>query len=325
MNTIILTGDHIQEVISNVGIDSIMDQLIERTYDAFVSYNEQDSVMTTRSGFNYNKPYEGLVEWMPIRKISQEEVLIKVVGYHPQNPDRHKLPTILSTISKYDTNTGHLKAIIDGVLPTSLRTGAIAAVASKLFGHPDSKVLGLIGCGAQAITQLHAISRTFDIEKVLYYDTDTLTQKSFETRVNMLNLTCELIPSQIKEIVGEVDILSTATSIGIGEGPLFQNEKTKDWLHINAIGSDFPGKFEVPLPFLKGSYVCPDWIDQANIEGECQQLENGDVGENLASCLKEAHKYSHLKEKHTVFDSTGIALQDLVVCGMFLLYLEQID
>lgn len=325
LNTLIITGDHIQEIIQHIGIDSIMDQLIEESYKAFVNFDAEDSLMTARSGFNYQEPREGLVEWMPIRKISDEEVLIKVVGYHPQNPEAFKLPTILSSVSTYDTKTGHLKALIDGVLPTSLRTGAISAIASKLLGNSKSSHLGLIGCGAQSVTQLHAISRVFPLKKVFYYDSDASAVQSFPSRVEMLNLDCELISTDIEMILSESDIISTATSIGIGEGPLFEHRKTKDHLHINAIGSDFPGKFELPLEFLKQSYVCPDWLDQATIEGECQQLALEDIGENLSDCLKGADKLNHLKDKLTVFDSTGIALQDLVAANVFLKHAAQLN
>ena len=69
---------------------------------------------------------------MPVYK-KGKEVVIKVVGYHPHNPGKFNLPTILSSISSYDTTTGHLKGIADGVLLTALRTGAASAVASKVM------------------------------------------------------------------------------------------------------------------------------------------------------------------------------------------------
>jgi len=323
LETLLITGEHIQTIISNVGLDVIMDELIEKTYKAFVNFDADESIMPIRAGFNYLEPHEGLVEWMPIRTISKEEVLVKMVAYHPRNPVKYHLPTIISTISKYDTRNGHLKALIDGVLPTSLRTGAVAAVASKLFGNTNSVSLGLIGCGAQSITQLHALSRVFKFKQIYFYDADEMTQKSFIERVSMLNLSCDFIPSNIKEIVEESDIVSTATSIGIGDGPLFQNQKTKGWLHINAIGSDFEGKFELPIDFLGQSYVCPDRLSQAKIEGECQQLQDDQIGDDLSSCLKQANQLEHLKNQRTVFDSTGIALQDSVVADLFLKYAEK--
>ncbi len=323
--TLLVTGQDLQQIIFNIGLDSLMDQLIEETYLALVNYDPSDCVMNRRSGYNYTEPAEGLVEWMPIRQISKDQVVIKVVGYHPRNPEQYQVPTIISTISKYDTRTGHLSALIDGVLPTSLRTGAAGAIASKLFGYSQSQSLGLIGCGAQAVTQLHGISRVFDLKQIYYYDIDELTSQSFVARAAMLDLDCEFVPMSINEIVRESDIISTATSIGIGEGPLFAELPTKEWLHINAIGSDFPGKFELPFSFLENSYVCPDWIDQAVIEGECQNLESHQIGESLSHCLKEANTFEHLKNSRTVFDSTGIALQDLVSSKIILEHAERLN
>ena len=69
--------------------------------------------------------------------------MVKLVGYNPANVEGVGLPTILSTISLYDVNTGHLRALCDGTFPTALRTGAASAVASRLLAHPDSRVLGL--------------------------------------------------------------------------------------------------------------------------------------------------------------------------------------
>ncbi len=325
VKSLILTAENIQQIVEAVGMDEIMDQLIERTYRAFIEFSKENSKMPIRSGFSYDEPKVGLIEWMPIRDIKEEEILLKVVAYHPQNPKDYKLPTILSTIANYDTRTGHLKAIMDGVLPTALRTGASSAVASKLFGRPDSKKLGLIGCGLQSITQLHALSRIFPIETVLYFDIDELTHNAFEHNASVLELSINFKSASIDEIVRSVDILCTATSIGVGEGPLFENQETNPWLHINAIGSDFEGKYELPKALLLNSYVCPDHLDQALIEGECQQLQSTDIGMDIVTCLQHANPHEHLKLKRTVFDSTGIALEDQIVCDLFLEYAASME
>jgi ornithine cyclodeaminase/alanine dehydrogenase-like protein (mu-crystallin family) len=254
---------------------------------------------------------------MPIYKTG-EEVVIKVVGYHPNNPEKFKLPTILSTISSYDTKTGHLKGLVDGVLLTALRTGAASAMATKYLAHPKSSVLGLIGCGAQSITQLHAISRLFPITKVLIYDTDLEAVKSFENRSSLLGLDVEVSQKEIEDILKESDIICTATSIEVGEGPLFETYTSKPHLHINALGSDFPGKIELPVSLLKNSFVCPDFNEQAKIEGECQQLSDDEIGSDLYSVIQNFDDYKHLKNELTVFDSTGWALEDQVVMDLFL-------
>jgi len=246
------------------------------------------------------------------------KVLIKVVGYHPSNPGKFNLPTIVSTISEYDTNSGHLCALIDGVLATAIRTGAASAVASKLMAKPTSSVLGLIGCGTQAVTQLHAISLCFKIERVLFYDVDPNASSSFEKRCSALNLNTGFISTTIEEIVKNSDILCTATSIDIGAGPLFSNIETKPHLHINAVGSDFPGKVEIPLELLQKCFVCPDFIEQAIVEGECQQLDQKDIGAGLVEVVQNSDKYAYVQNERSLFDSTGWALEDKVVMELFL-------
>lgn len=320
-STILLTATCIQRIIQEVGLDEIMDQLIERTYFAFSEFDDKNTLIPIRSGFNYKEPAEGLIEWMPLRNIKKDEVLVKMVGYHPQNPTRYQLPTIISTIAKYDTNTGHLKALIDGVLPTALRTGAASAVATKVLANSESNVLGLIGCGAQAVTQLHALSRVYTLKEVLYFDTDPSAVESFQDRVDVLGLkNIEFKHLDINEIVAQADIVCTATSIGVGEGPLFDYSNSKTWLHVNAVGSDFEGKIELPKDLLLQSYVVPDLLEQAVIEGECQQLEPDQIGENIISVIKSTNQLQYLKEQLTVFDSTGIPLEDEVAANLFLDY-----
>lgn len=324
-DTFLLTGECLQQIVRIVGINKIMDELIEKMYHSFINFKEDKSIMLTRSGFNYREPKEGLIEWMPIRDISKDKVTVKVVGYHPHNPIEQNLPTIISTISQYNTSTGHLQAIIDGVLTTSLRTGAASAIASKLMARQKSNVLGLIGCGAQAVTQLHALSRIFDFDSVIYFDIDTSVQNSFQSRTEVLGLNMMYAPSTIQEIVESSDILCTATSIPINEGPLFQYKNSKKWMHINAVGSDFPGKIELPKSLLEKSYVCPDFTEQAIVEGECQQLSPDQIGEDLITCLQNEKQFQSLKEDLTVFDSTGMALQDQIVAELFLDYAEQLQ
>jgi ornithine cyclodeaminase/alanine dehydrogenase-like protein (mu-crystallin family) len=318
--TLVLSSFDIQEILRHFGVDWTMMTLVERLRIAINNYNPQKISIPVRSGFHYEKPQSGLIEWMPLYHQDDQggKVLIKVVGYHPSNPGKFNLPTIISTISEYDTNSGHLCAVIDGVLATAIRTGAASAVASKLLAHPTSSTLGLIGCGTQAVTQLHAISLCFNIERVLIYDIDPNASSSFEKRCSALNLDIDFVSTDIEEIVKNSDILCTATSIDIGAGPLFSDIETKSHLHINAVGSDFPGKVEIPFDLLQKCFVCPDFIEQAIVEGECQQLEQKDIGAGLVEVAQNSDKYAYLQTERSVFDSTGWALEDKVVMDLFL-------
>lgn len=321
--TLVLPQQDIHDIVSHFGVDTVMDDLITRLTIAIRELNTGQTIIPIRSGFNYQSPYPGLVEWMPLFE-KGKQVVVKMVGYHPQNPDQFGLPTVLSTISAYDTHTGHLKSILDGVLLTSLRTGAASAISTKHLAHPDSETLGLIGCGAQAVTQLHAISRVSSLKKVLIYDNNADALGSFENRCRALNLKVEIEASSIEEIIGASDIVCTATSIDPGSGPLFENLPTKQHLHINAVGSDFPGKVEVSLDFLNNSFVCPDFKAQAIIEGECQRLEENKIGAELPDVLKNYDNYAHIRNERSVFDSTGWSLEDAVVLELFADYAKQL-
>lgn len=315
--TLLLKEKDLQKLIYSVGIDVIMDLLISRLEEEIRNYDHIQLKIPVRSGFNYKLPDLGLVEWMPIYQ-SGSNIVIKVVGYHPNNPTKYQTPTIASTISSYNTSNGHLQGLMDGVLPTALRTGAASAVATKYLAHSSSGILGLIGCGAQAVTQLHAISRILQIEKVLIFDIDSNSQATFKNRIEFLNMNCQVKDSSIQEIVQESDVICSQTSIGIGDGPLFQDVTTKSHLHINAVGSDFPGKVELPVDLLQDAFVCPDFLEQALQEGECQQLLKGYIGPELYQVVQYPLQHETYRNQVSVFDSTGWALEDMVVFNLFM-------
>ena len=324
MTSRILSLDDVRQIVRKKGVHALMDNMMERLTDAFTHFSEQETSVPARDGFKYTNPTVGLVEWMPTMKIG-EKATIKIVGYHPLNPKSNGLPTIISTVSAYDTHSGHLIGMMDATFLTALRTGAASGVATKIMGSPDSKVVGLIGCGAQSVTQLHAISRVFPVEKVMVYDIDPGTKNNFRSRVQFLGLNIqEIQEGSLEELVKSSDIISTATSVGVGEGPVFKDVETKPWLHINAVGSDFPGKVEIPESLLKRSFVCPEFLEQAVNEGECQQLSSKDIGAGVVDLLRNPKKYAYLKQQLTVFDSTGWALEDQVAMEMLLDYATEL-
>ncbi|MEM9921365.1 MAG: ornithine cyclodeaminase family protein, partial [Bacteroidota bacterium] len=309
----------VQKIIHHHGLDEVMDALINRLERAMKIFDDQLIDIPARSGFHYEEPKPGLVEWMPLYTRGGQ-IVIKLVGYHPTNPEGYGLPTILSTISSYDSKSGHLMGLMDGVLSTAIRTGAASAVASRFLAHPESSTLGLIGCGAQAVTQLHALSRVFNLKRILLYDVLPEVVSSFEDRCSALKLDVEYVSSNIREIIETSDIVCTATSIDVGAGPLFEGLETRPHLHVNAIGSDFPGKVELPLDLLHKSFVCPDFKAQAVEEGECQQLEDQFIGPDILEVVRNQEKYAYTQAQLSVFDSTGWALEDKVIMELFMEY-----
>ena len=320
MKTRIIAKADIATIVREVGLDALMDQMIDCITKAIESYDDRDTHVKQRDGFQYVAPNVGLLEWMPIMH-SGEVTTIKVVGYHPSNPDRFQIPTILSTISTYETTTGHLAGLADANFITALRTGATSAVASRVLARPSSSILGLIGCGAQAVSQLHAMLRVFRIQTVMMSDISAHAVESFRTRTaSIMPKGVNLVEAPIFETFQKADIVCTTTSVGIGEGPLLATMETTPWLHVNAVGSDFPGKVELPVSFLARSLVCPDDPTQAAIEGECQQLQPEQIGPQLSQLVKNPDLFASSREVTTVFDSTGLALEDWVGMQMLLEY-----
>ena len=318
LETTVIARDDIATIINRVGLDRLMDEMIDRLRSAIISFDETTTRVRTRDGFHYTEPDLGLLEWMPVIQAG-EATTIKVVGYHPNNPSSYNLPTILSTISVYETGSGHLAALADGTFLTALRTGAASAVASGVLARPDSHILGLVGCGAQSITQMHAIVRTFPIDQVYITDASPTNVATFETRA------AEVLPDgvavsamPVEELMESSDIVCTSTSVGIGEGPLFGDLPTNPWLHINAVGSDFPGKVELPAAMLRRGLVCPDVREQAVKEGECQLLGAEEIGPSLAHVVAHPDAYRSWQDHLTIFDSTGWALGDQVAMQMLL-------
>jgi ornithine cyclodeaminase/alanine dehydrogenase-like protein (mu-crystallin family) len=210
-------------------------------------------------------------------------------------------------------------------LPTALRTGAMSAIATELLGPPrDGLILGIVGCGAQAVTQCHALSRLLPIARIIAHDRDPKAAASLRQRTPFLSIPIESVDrEQLPRLLESSDVLCTCTSEDPGRGPLFADFANRPGLHINAVGCDFPQKFELPVELLRRAYVCPDFREQAVIEGECQQLQPGEIGADLASLLQEPALAHAQRDRLTVFDSTGHAFADYVSALLFLDYARE--
>ena len=285
---------------------------------AFVDAAHGGGATPARDGFRRGRDGSGVLEWMPHHDPGRS-VTIKTVAYTPSNPTERGLPTILGMVTRFDdVRTGGLVAVSDGVLLTALRTGAASAVARRLLAIPDSRVVGLVGAGAQAVTQLHALSRVFELDRVLLHDINPDHAESFPDRVAFLGLDVRL--ATVRAIEESCDIICTATSVAIGGGPVLPGGALRGHARLNAVGSDLPGKTELPLALLRRAVVCPDHVGQARREGECQQLEDSDIGPDLMTLCAHPELASGYCQGLTVFDSTGFALEDHVALDVILEY-----
>ncbi len=309
MRTRVLGADDMAALLETVGRDRFMDLMIERLRGRFRDHDDDAVQARARDGFRYEKPSLGLLEWMPTHEIGGP-VVVKMVGYHPTNPVQRALPSVIATSSMWDTESGHLVALADATLLTAVRTGAASGLATDLLARPGSITVGLVGLGAQAVTQLHAVSRVRPVVKVLALDTDAEVAETFAGRTAFLGLDVEVVdPERSLGILGEVDVLCTCTSVDIGAGPVVTDVETRPWLHVNAIGADFPGKLELPESLASRALLVPDILEQCIVEGECQQVELDSVGPSLSEVVQRGDGAT-FRDVLTVFDSTGWAVED---------------
>jgi ornithine cyclodeaminase/alanine dehydrogenase-like protein (mu-crystallin family) len=315
--TLVLSAEDVRQAVRHVGLDEFMDRLTAMLHSALDEFEATSYEIPHRDGFHYEHPNTGLVEWMPLLREGRGAV-IKMVGYHPHNPHTHGLPTVLSSLLAFDTTTGHLDVLADGTLATALRTGAASAVASRVLAKPSSSRLGLIGAGAQAVTQLHALSRVFPLTDVYVHDCDERAASEFLTRIEPLGLGVAVHLADARSVVEAADILCTVTSVAPGAGPVIEDVNVNDDVHVNAVGSDFPGKFELPLSLLERSFVCADFKPQATREGESQRLAEHTLGPDFAELVQGRSQFEAQQSRPTVFDSTGYALEDAVVLELLL-------
>lgn len=308
METLLLRQPDITRLLQSYGRDALMRRTIDRLATGLATVHSGGAALSPlRDGFVRPHPVPGVLEWMPHRDPGHA-ITLKTVAYSPANRRRYGLPTILGTVARYDDTTGRLLALVDGVFLTALRTGAASALASRALALPDSRTVGVIGTGAQAVTQLHALSLTFPLTTVLAWDTDPEHLASFAHRVGFLGL--DVRPASPERIAAEADLVVTATSVPAGAGPVLPDVPTREHLHVNAVGADLVGKTELPPGLLRRALVCPDHPEQALREGECQQLGPERLGPSLSALCADPGRLATARGRLTVFDSTGFALED---------------
>ncbi len=239
---------------------------------------------------------------------------VKWVCTYPNNL-RRNLPSVMATIILCDPKTGYPLAIMDGTYITSLRTGAAGGVAVKYLAKRDSSIIGMIGAGVQARTQLLAISEVLPrIEEVKVFDLRKDTSLKYAEEMG-IELNMNIRPVGSIEEATEADIVVTTTP---SREPIIKRHYIKPGTHINAIGADAKGKQELDADLLTSAKVVVDDTEQASHSGEINvplskgliKVEEiyGTLGEVVAGMKKGREN----DEEITIFDSTGLAIQDII-------------
>jgi alanine dehydrogenase len=246
---------------------------------------------------------------------------MKWVNVHPQNPSRG-LPSVMGILIYNDPETGYPLAIMDAIEITAYRTGAAATIASKYLARRDSHTIGIIGAGFQAHTQILAHAELFGPISINAFD---VSQTAVERLINAFPQ-LSIRNCSIQEAVAS-DIVCTLSP---SRHPIVKKEWIIPGTHINAIGADAPGKQELDPAILKKAIVIVDDLEQAGTSGEINvPIQKGlyDIREvygTLAEIVVGKKKGRPDNKVVTVFDSTGIAIEDIAVAKFLFEKAQQI-
>ena len=234
---------------------------------------------------------------------------VKIVNVHPDNRDQG-LPTVMALTILLDVATGYPSAILNATMLTDLRTAGAGAVAARYLAPKRSVTLGLIGSGRQAQAQVRATALECDIEQIKVWSRDMSNAEKL----------CHLFPEfdctpVTAEQACDCDLLVTTTPSRV---PVVENDWISAGTHINAIGADAAGKEELDPAILSRATVIVDDPVQAIHSGEINvPIKKGLFApDTIAGILGEyvlGKKKRNNQDEITIFDSTGLAIQDLAI------------
>jgi alanine dehydrogenase len=269
--------------------------------DAFIAYARGEWTMPPKV---YVPAYPaGDFRAMPA--LGAGHALLKWVTSFPGNPAQG-LPTVTGLVLLSDASNGMPVAVLDAGAVTALRTGAAAVLAAETLGRQDAETAAVIGAGVNG----EAVARTFLARgrNVRLWDVDAERAKAVAARIG-----AGLADSRESALAS--DLLVTVTP---GREIVLEEGSLQPGRHVSLMGADGPGKAEIAVDELARVRVfCDDW-EQASHNGdlvhavEAGVLDRGDVAQ-LGDVLIGTAEGRQSDGDITIFDSTGLAIQDLAI------------
>jgi ornithine cyclodeaminase len=297
--------ERVQELVTHVGPARFMEALATEIEHDYRRWREFD-----KSPRHATHSAVGVIELMPTS--DGRLYSFKYVNGHPKNTAEGLLTvTAFGVLS--DVETGYPLLLSEMTFMTALRTAAMSAMAARRMARPDSRVMALIGNGAQSEFQAIAFNHMLGIRELRLYDIDS--RATFKVERNLLKpglhglriVRC----SSAAEAVRGADIITTVTADKCN-AVILTPDMIQPGMHINAVGGDCPGKTELHADILRrpDARVIVEYAPQCRIEGEIQQMEPWFPVVELSEVLTGTAVARANAKEVTVFDSVGFALTD---------------
>ncbi len=239
---------------------------------------------------------------------------VKSGGYWPGNMAKG-LTNHQSTVFLFDPDTGKIDALVGGNYLTAIRTAASSSVSIAHLARQDCKVLGMVGAGHQAGFQLRAAAEQRDFEKVVAWNFHPDMLAGLGEVAREIGLPFETVERE--QLGAEADVIITITS---AHEPQMMQEWIKPGTHIACMGTDTKGKQEIDPALIAAATVFTDEIAQSITIGETQHaiaagLITEDAITPIGDVIIKKHPGRTSNDEITLFDGTGVGLQDLAVAA----------
>ena len=248
---------------------------------------------------------QGVIELMPIA--CDRQYSFKYVNGHPLNP-RAGLPTVMAFGVLADVATGRPLLLSELTITTAIRTAAMSALAARHLARRDSRVMALIGNGAQSEFQALAMRDLVGVRELRLFDTDPLATAKLVANLAGSGLVLHACASTDEAVQG-ADIVSTLTAEQT-HARIIKPAMVQPGMHFNAVGGDNPGKTELHPGVLQAATVFCEFEPQSRIEGDLQQMPADFPVTEFWQVLDGRHPGRSRAEEVTVLDSVGFALED---------------
>ena len=227
-----------------------------------------------------------------------------------------------------DLKTSMPLAIMDGSYITAVRTGAAGAVAANVLARKDAKKVGVIGAGTQGRMQVLALNELFPLEQVKVYNIHKVNSEKYAVAMReRIGIDVQAVDTA-KSAVSDVDILVTAVQ---SKNAMVMEEWLEDGMHINAFGADGPGKQELDPKIMKRAKIVVDSLKQCRVIGEIQHalaqglIQETDIHAEIGEILLGKKVGREIENEITLFDSTGLAVQDIAAAHVVYQLAQQRD
>jgi ornithine cyclodeaminase len=237
---------------------------------------------------------------------------LKVGSYWPGNFDRG-LERHNSLILLFDQNTGRIDVAIEAGIVNAYRTSAADAVAADRLARPDAETLVIFGAGNQARYECLALAQVRPLRRVLVIARDQARGREMVAELRQQGLSADV--SDAEAACAAADIIVTATP---ARAPLFEATWVRPGTHVASMGSDARGKQELPMELLTCASLFCDLPDQSRAVGEFQHAPANAMMTALGEVLLGRHPGRRSLDEITIFDSSGLSLQDLYIARSLL-------